>query len=858
MAWLIHRVHKPVLEDIPSSWNVHHAICCGTTTIHHDKDEFQRCSFLAGFVLYYLKFIHVKLLFLTLNHLNLIILNFAQFCACCSTSRSHLSWTKDTQNYGDDLALATHQIIKYIEFSSLRTSEMFQTEGNIDLVKLLSLFGENQSQILNITFVYQRQLNIFILLQNLFDLLMQPLQMECDKLETCNKRGGRKKLFHCAQRDFVKLILSKRLQEIKPQRRMVPGIRISLSYYIANVSVSELYCLNLILVLESRNYEVQRISFKLPPMHSCYYVCDYNLLVQLYLNPTQTLLTKSSCYWEEMRQRLLLFCSSSASTYTLCSIQIESPELPHRLGAEVASSSKSPDRLDAEVESLSKQMDAMRYVLKILQMIFQQVTFSLQCRSDLSDPQLFIYPYPVPVQSELVDWLSGSCQVMFAEQVVANSLHHISQSQSVMTHLAQVGKLQTGSLFMEFLEGFLSDPVFVRDLTPAMEFYASKHWSVAFDQFLYFADDEPMYCTMFACTAANILHKYLQEPQFWKERHLELPINFSSFTTLDRSLLLFMKNIHGILKGLGIVPVGQYDMLNSEGVWGLDLTVTAPLTGCFEYARDYHFQLEEGDRCAKFRGVTVLVNPFAHSVHFELASSYQPANVELVANSMLVISGDCPYKQSSNYSGALLMYYKAFIPALLFRNNTHQFDKVSNNLKTIFVVKDIPTFYGGDNKPPQLRRYVCAAFKCVNKGTASYPWCDNCLSRQFAVCSKVSPSDQMPGLFSTRAFKEQEVVFTETLVNDHFELIDESEMKRRYPFESQRAFLIRLDINNKSLFWDQSKCKGILSCAAISDITEECNCRLVFQVTDSNLSVSCVVTESIETDVELVVFRIVS
>ncbi len=320
-----------------------------------------------------------------------------------------------------------------------------------------------------------------------------------------------------------------------------------------------------------------------------------------------------------------------------------------------------------------------------------------------------------------------------------------------------------------------------------------------------------------------------------------------------------MKNIHGILKGLGIVSGGDcYDMLNSEGEWGLDLCVTTPLTECFEYARDYHFELEEGDCRAKFRGATVLVNPFAHTVYFELASSYQPIRRELVANSVLVISGDCPYKQSSNYSGALLMYYKAFIPPLQFRNNPHQFCDVSNKLRTIFPVKDIPTFYGCDKMQPQFQRYACAAYRCLNKGTTSYPWCDSCLSQQFSVNRKVSPDDEMFGLFSTRAFKQQEVVFTENLVNDHFELIDISEMKRRYPCESQRALLIGLVIDDNTLFWDQSKCRGILSCTAVSDIAEECNCRLVFLVTESNLSVSCIVTESVETDVELVVFRFVS
>ncbi len=230
---------------------------------------------------------------------------------------------------------------------------MAKNTENVDQAKLFTLFGENQSHILKITFVYQRQINLFILLQNLFNLLLETLQEECEKLDNHLKRNGKKKLFHCAQRDFAELILLKRIREIRPPRRMVPGNRMTLSCYIANASASEFYCLNLLLVLENRKVD-RRNSFKLPPMHCCYYVCDYNVLIQLYLNPAQTLATNSSDYWEEMRQRLSSFCNSrDTTTCTLCSIRIELPEAPDRFSADVKSLINDCERLT---------MDSMRYV----------------------------------------------------------------------------------------------------------------------------------------------------------------------------------------------------------------------------------------------------------------------------------------------------------------------------------------------------------------------------------------------------------------------------------------------------------------------------------------------------------------
>ncbi len=530
----------------------------------------------------------------------------------------------------------------------------------------------------------------------------------------------------------------------------------------------------------------------------------------------------------------------------------------------------------------SQPLQAFIYESRILALENELANFNLNDTLVEEEVQQILLPSHIPYEIKLTEikwnnWLCCACgSSEFARKVMVHPLifgsitDHLIMLRGVYqqwlnlhppcNHTDGYGynaesKLLSGNLFAESYRK--SSVASHSELSESMEYHAHKVFTVSFDSFFYFASEEEIYQTMFACVASNTLCKYIDETVLVEttttQNRFELPVDYKLCDGSSLQVRNFMLNLLTLIKRLNLLVNGTIDMMvNSHGEYGVDLCVSLPGSQCEVFATNY-----ASVSTGQFSGTTVLVNPFPHAIPFELASTFRPVTRELNAHSFMVISGDCPYRECSNLTGVVRMYCKAFIPPTQFRSNPEQYD-AQNQFLTYFPARGIPLSYAhNDVVPDQLTRYQCKSMLCTNPGLHSYPWCDSCLTKCFSVVRRLSEADGQFGLFATKIFKLDEVIFTESLVNNYFELFDDTAMKRRYPFIDTRnnnQLLFRLVVDNDVLYWDQSRCRGVVSCAGISGVESECNCAAVMEVTDNQVMLKCVATAEIGIDVELVVF----
>ncbi len=730
----------------------------------------------------------------------------------------------------------------------------------------------------DICFVYNRHLNIFQVVETIF------ADHKLDETDETNRRN-----LYVKQGLFISFLLETFVEKclmnrpvVAENRSFVTGATIRLFDYLLSCDISDMHCLNLLLLARSS----ARSRIKFVDMVNCFDICTPNTLSELFrhvylskvgsgYSPNVSLLNSQTItsfgqladsyghkeYKKRIRLDYTLIAMGSRRQNDLqrdiCSENITTAETHssdyiQTIGTVMGMESFdfNPSTVFDESEFVNHKPPEVPVVVSLSEYEFYSwLRSAVASTSDVVSQ----WKFPQLLFRSDAQWEWKVLQLLYSQQRILRSCYDVHETDGTSL-------LSTGQYFTHNVSS---------KCQRTANYPRHTQWASCvafeFDTFLSCVAptdyESKTYAMIFSNIFTNRVKEIIESSEYidtslvccvQHSTRTRIPIECCSSTTEynETQLYYFVQNLVSMFKHLSILPPHGTTECNSMFQKGLDVNVCLP--GSSAELKFVDFQLPY-DRT--FCGSTVLINPFQYDVHFTTYDTTGEKYLILKRFSILVVAGNCRYGLHSNFTTRAVIFFSFYLMT------NQQMNSWRDNKKDIFTTR----YDSSVNTQPMaiirqrfddkivvqkhLISYQCARIGCSVRDYYHYPFCADCLSSELQLTRKFVDYSKEYGLFTQRGYRKDEVIFTENYTDGFFEIVPENEFTNRYQGLKQFAPYVSIHLENR--FVDQITNRGISS--VINTSVDNSNCKLEFITSKSSTTivVQCTATKEICTSDEI-------